>query len=1145
MRKINKLISFILVLVFIFSALPISAIPMEEKKEEVEISQNVGPWYRKPNSLINRANRTILAKSLTTMAQNENNQNNDEVKNIKEEPVKLFSLRPEEYEMKNYFNYGYLGFWNIDSSYNFLNGGQFKLTDNISGNIYASWNADILDFYPILKLGEIYEGTHRFHVPEYFKFIPEESGAYIISMTSGNSYVDIQDENFDNMYYEYFEDERQGIVVDLQADKTYYISTYANYDGPYDLFVKKFSYEESLSENQLNALLNAPLIKAGEKQHLEIGLNEYDEGEIKVLKFIPESDGVYDIATENALEYTSLAVLEHGRVSIDLYGSGTGNDPNAKMSAYLEKDKIYYIIVAYEDYLQTGNFDLVVNVAERPAELETAPELFLDQEQFLEVEVEEQYFVYKFIPEVTGTYYLWATRYSEISEHYIKNNNLKTLAIFDTETLNKAGYSYIPLELIAGETYYWYSNLTYSWYIDEYEIGITMNEENLQPQPIVASGNLNYEETSNISYNNDVLILEYNHSKDGYVNLNLLEDIEFNLTIKDDEGYIEYSDLDFTEHKVYLQKGTYYLFIEIEENGNYTLCADLYYYVDELFETATEISLENTVTCVGNYTFYYKFVPEKTGTYQIYSSSSYRWHDLYIYNNIGQKLIDVYAVNSTEYMVFEAGRTYYMSIEANYNQTINVRFTFQEEITEIKDLIANTSGELTFSDNKSIHYYKFTPDKTAYYSLITDDDVNIVPFNEDGTVYYDDYYGIGSYFDEFLEANKTYYFALITDNYDETNFVAGYSFSETIINELHENEVKENVVDYDGLNLYNFTANSSGLYKIVLGSPLDSSKFDFEIYDLNKNLRLQRDLSFGVLDNDEGISLFIELKKGEEHQLWVELINSDELRNVVVDYNITMEKIDVDGLVWFSNDSMPTQYTWEVDDEGNEYNIQRLSLTLEQIKAPEGYKLNTNKYEILYEYVDKWNNSDGSSEQYITFTINGKDATNEPFYFINEPMSIDLAFSSLIHTNDIQIVGANNIEAANIFRISLTNINTNNTINGIIGENGLNIKSLPVGKYLIEVKNNFFNIDSISLLNRVNGLTLTETEDGYILDISEDIDVLTQYNLEIKQNPRQGYYYEHTTSLPNYIIPEGKVDNVVEIKKSPLPFYFSGGPRPQ
>jgi hypothetical protein len=146
--------------------------------------------------------------------------------------------------------------------------------------------------------------------------------------------------------------------------------------------------------------------------------------------------------------------------------------------------------------------------------------------------------------------------------------------------------------------------------------------------------------------------------------------------------------------------------------------------------------------------------------------------------------------------------------------------------------------------------------------------------------------------------------------------------------------------------------------------------------------------------------------------------------------------------------------------------------------------------------------------------------------------------------NDIQLVGTNNIDAAKILRISLTNIETNKVINGIISENGLNIKSLPVGKYLIEIQNNFFTIDSINLISRTNGLTLTETDSGYILDISEDINSLTQYNLEIKQNPRQGYYYENVISLSNYLVLEGKVNSIVEIIKTPLPYFFSGGPQP-
>ncbi len=202
------------------------------------------------------------------------------------------------------------------------------------------------------------ENIHLYEDDAYVRlmFYPEESGKYRIY---SNSYED----TFVRCYNEYGEeiayDDDGGIdnnfscIVELQAEKLYYfeVSAYFEYDAYFVVGLTKLS-AEGMIEMELSQSYSAS--------------SETMDSQYEYFSFTPKDSGYYAFYCENNdyEEENPHAYLYDSQWNLIDKDDDSGEGRNFSLSAYLEKDKTYYLEVSEVFYVIDFGYSISVKKTE-------------------------------------------------------------------------------------------------------------------------------------------------------------------------------------------------------------------------------------------------------------------------------------------------------------------------------------------------------------------------------------------------------------------------------------------------------------------------------------------------------------------------------------------------------------------------------------------------------------------------------------------------------------------------------------------------------------------------------------------------------------------------------------------------------------
>lgn len=136
----------------------------------------------------------------------------------------------------------------------------------------------------------------------------------------------------------------------------------------------------------------------------------------------------------------------------------------------------------------------------------------------------------------------------------------------------------------------------------------------------------------------------------------------------------------------------------------------------------------------------------------------------------------------------------------------------------------------------------------------------------------------------------------------------------------------------------------------------------------------------------------------------------------------------------------------------------------------------------------------------------------------HEVLPINLRFNKTVEGNfDRPLLDS---EANWQFVLTLKNTGTGESISGIVSsKNSLDLNGILPGEYIIiEEKTNWFDFKSLELLSSVEGITLKNENNSFILTISENTDVgenaFIEFNLTNKTKDER--YYDSIMDVRNY-----------------------------
>ena len=126
-----------------------------------------------------------------------------------------------------------------------------------------------------------------------------------------------------------------------------------------------------------------------------------------------------------------------------------------------------------------------------------------------------------------------------------------------------------------------------------------------------------------------------------------------------------------------------------------------------------------------------------------------------------------------------------------------------------------------------------------------------------------------------------------------------------------------------------------------------------------------------------------------------------------------------------------------------------------------------------------------------------------------------------------------------IFAIRLTSLTANddgsyNQITGLLSSTqGLSITNIPIGTYLLEeLGDNYFNFVEFSENNEeeiiINGVTFEQTEQGYIITVSEDLSETIEFNIKVTNEIEDERFFEDKSSKENLFL-KNKIEENPEI----------------
>ena len=126
-----------------------------------------------------------------------------------------------------------------------------------------------------------------------------------------------------------------------------------------------------------------------------------------------------------------------------------------------------------------------------------------------------------------------------------------------------------------------------------------------------------------------------------------------------------------------------------------------------------------------------------------------------------------------------------------------------------------------------------------------------------------------------------------------------------------------------------------------------------------------------------------------------------------------------------------------------------------------------------------------------------------------------------------------------IFAIRLTSLTANedgsyNQITGLLSSTqGLSITTIPIGTYLQEeLDDNYFNFVEFSENNEeeimINGVTFEQTDQGYIITVSEDLSETIEFNIKVTNEIEPERFYEDKDNKENLFL-KNKIEENSEI----------------
>ena len=306
-------------------------------------------------------------------------------------------------------------------------------------------------------------------IPQYFKFVPSESGLYSFysydNVDSNGDYIDsvgdLYDSSFNNIASN---DDGNGnynflISAHLEAGEVYYLKV--NEPTNSDCYYKVCAEYEELG-------VECSYIAVGDEIPVKIS-SSYDS---VPFKFVPEESGHYTFYGNSASYVDSYAYLYNSNGDIIGTADTGGSFGHFSITEYFVAGEKYYISAAmsgtrtgsYHLCLVKTDYDLGINYTDIHAgDTDNVPAYESDK-----------YTYFRFIPEYSGTYVFRSTEnYDLYSGGYIDtcaellDNNLNVLATDDNSGDN--GNFYLSYYLEAGQTYY-FAAANYGAYFANYYV---------------------------------------------------------------------------------------------------------------------------------------------------------------------------------------------------------------------------------------------------------------------------------------------------------------------------------------------------------------------------------------------------------------------------------------------------------------------------------------------------------------------------------------------------------------------------------------------------------------------------------------------------------------------------------------------------
>lgn len=755
----------------------------------------------------------------------------------------------------------------------------------------------------------------------------------------------------------------------------------------------------------------------------------------------------------------------------------------------------------------------------------------------------------KFTPEKTGYYKIEFKGY--IDRLYSSYYNGFLHSELNLEDNTSFGYLYLT------------ENKEYKFYIDSKEdidIKITKIESLKYNTPITfninnksdvflafESGDLNYPQYYVIEYSNSNYFIEYDivNADSPYTTYfpeSLNSDANKNIDYFDFSHYSQSYPIEDNFHIIFSFENTE----NIDENFTVTVRTltedEKLQLFSNLITNSIEINLDEEILVNSNNEDF-KFTPEESGYYSFmgYNITTTKNVSGWIKTDENLTIVNDYNYNSengdsyTATAYLESGITYYLYAQTRDNieyyamitkateqtnilETNNIQlFTTNNIQTNEVDLLSTVNTSIingTVPENSSFDFelnaenegstliFTFTPSKTGKYSFKAERNY---PDTENNY-----YYKYGYIFSQIVEiegedsyvaylgednekmvllnANQTYYIRW-ENNWDNPAYYGTYTITNNLINEIEQFENNKEYTTNSSL-LLSYTISEAGLY---------SFEFDF-------NNKIERNIYFQIKKEDGSYSNY----GYGEADFWVNTNYEENIdyartyieanQTILVNVEIyptenilettlisKVQKLDDTGLIGFIDTYLESESIYDENDNFVK-RIDSCEWILEQVVAPEGYSLNTKKYEIRYEEITY---SDYSTEEKLY--IDGVDTFLAPWDFINEPLRDEGAI----------ITFATNL--AEPLNLILTNNETQEIIFGSFNTEKTTL-NLPAGTYILkQINNPTIILNSISLENEIEGVSLTFENNEYILTISENINNSIPLLIENEENHDRGY----------------------------------------